>query len=541
MLRIVTDITKFRKLDTSIHTISHKIEDKINRFLRKLKDRGFIDDYTYTSLYVTGSTPGILYGLPKIHKAEVPLRPIFAAYKAAPYKLAKYLVPILSHLTKNKYTVENSYLFVKEVTGLKNVGACFMASMDVENLFTNVPLAETIDICIELLFKNCNIFMNLTKNLFKTFLELSVMNSVFVFDNQLYEQVDGLGMGLPLGPTFANIFMCYHEEKWLDACPQEFKPIFYRRYVDDTFVLFRDRDHAGKFLNYMNSQHNSIKFTLEVESNNHLPFLDIDVNRTHDALVTSVYRKPTFTGLGLSFFSSCSLRFKINAINTLLFRAYHICSAYSCMHLEFNFLKKFFVSNGYPLVFVEEKIHSFLESCYIQRETLVTVSKKPFYFVLPYFGEQSKKMKQDLIRKLNNFYPHIDFRVILRNDQTIGSFFRFKDRLPIAVRSFIVYEYCCALCNASYVGSTTRSLHCRISQHLGVSCRTNLALSRPDQSRIREHESGCRDCHISVDDFKILGNAGSGMDLRLLESMYIYSKKPTLNEYGAACQIHVFE
>ena len=47
-------------------------------------------------------------------------------------------------------------------------------------------------------------------------------------------------MGLPLGPTFANIFMCYHEKLWLRECPDHFKPVFYTRYVDDTFVLFRD-------------------------------------------------------------------------------------------------------------------------------------------------------------------------------------------------------------------------------------------------------------------------------------------------------------
>ena len=51
-------------------------------------------------------------------------------------------------------------------------------------------------------------------------------------------------MGLPLGPTFANIFMAFMETKWLDDCPLEFKPVYYRRYVDDSFLLFNDISHV---------------------------------------------------------------------------------------------------------------------------------------------------------------------------------------------------------------------------------------------------------------------------------------------------------
>ena len=79
--------------------------------------------------------------------------------------------------------------------------------------------------------------MGLTKELFKQLFELSVTNSFFVFDNKLYRQIEGLCMGLPLGPTFANIFMSYMETKWLDDCPNHFKPMYYRRYVDDTFFI----------------------------------------------------------------------------------------------------------------------------------------------------------------------------------------------------------------------------------------------------------------------------------------------------------------
>ena len=79
--------------------------------------------------------------------------------------------------------------------------------------------------------------------------------SLILFDQQFYKQHDGVAMGSPLGPTLANVFLCYHEKSWLQNCPSEFKPVIYKRYVDDTFLLFRWEHHIEKFRNYLNCQH----------------------------------------------------------------------------------------------------------------------------------------------------------------------------------------------------------------------------------------------------------------------------------------------
>ena len=111
-------------------------------------------------------------------------------------------------------------------------------------------------------------------------------------------------MGSPLGPILANAFMCYWEKKWLEDCPIQFKPMLYRRYVDDTFLLFKSSEHAKLFLDYLNSKHPNIEFTSDIEVNNTLSFLDINITRG-EQLSTSIYRKPTYTGL-LSKFSAFS-------------------------------------------------------------------------------------------------------------------------------------------------------------------------------------------------------------------------------------------
>ena len=102
-------------------------------------------------------------------------------------------------------------------------------------------------------------------------------------------------MGSPLDPVLANIFMCDFEEKWL--LNSKISPLFWSHYVDDTFTMFHNKDSANEFL-YLNSCRSNIKFTIEFEQNNAIPFLDILVTRNqNNAFMTSIYRKKTFTVL----------------------------------------------------------------------------------------------------------------------------------------------------------------------------------------------------------------------------------------------------
>ena len=117
-----------------------------------------------------------------------------------------------------------------------------MVSFDVENLFTNVPLFKNIDICLSHLFiKTDDTVLGLPRKFFKT---LSVLNSFFAFNGKFHKQIEGLGMGLPLVPTCANIFMCFHESSWLADCSSDFRPIIYKRYIDDTFMFFTHKEQA---------------------------------------------------------------------------------------------------------------------------------------------------------------------------------------------------------------------------------------------------------------------------------------------------------
>ena len=114
-----------------------------------------------------------------------------------------------------------------------------MDSLDVDSLFTNIPLEESTEICTNELFKESETIEGLSKTEFKELLSLATKDSHFTFDGTLYKQIDGVTMGPPpLGPTLANAFLVYNKKDWLECCPLEYRSLYYRRYVDDIFVLF---------------------------------------------------------------------------------------------------------------------------------------------------------------------------------------------------------------------------------------------------------------------------------------------------------------
>ena len=131
-----------------------------------------------------------------------------------------FLLPILSCLTINEFAVKDSFSFAKEI--VEQEISFYMGSFDVDSLFINIPLEETINISAESIYNQNDIVD------FKELLSLATKELYFLFNEFLYKQIDGVAMGSPLGPTFANAFLCFYEKKWLEQCPEEIKTVYYR-------------------------------------------------------------------------------------------------------------------------------------------------------------------------------------------------------------------------------------------------------------------------------------------------------------------------
>ena len=241
-----------------------------------------------------------------------------SALNTGTYKWAKFFLPLLRHITSNRFTLKDLFEFVKTVC--EQDGGLFMTSLDVESSFTHVPLEKTINICVNELFRSNSSIHGLNRKQITEMPSLTTKESIFLFDMAFYTQVDGVAIGSPLGSSLANAFLCHHETKWLNDCPEKFKPVFYKRYVDDIFVLFKRSERVKRFVYYMNSKHKNINFSFETENEKQVSFLDVNVFRENGKFVTNVYRKQTFTGVYTNFSRFIPLEHKFGLVYTLLHR-----------------------------------------------------------------------------------------------------------------------------------------------------------------------------------------------------------------------------
>ena len=218
-------------------------------------------------------------------------------------------------------------------------------------------------------------------------------------------------------------------------------------------------------------------------------------------------------------------------------RAYTLSSTFAYVHKEIMFLRGFFTNNGFSTQLFDKVVKQFLNNKYQPKQCVPSVNKEVKYFKLPYLGQSPTKIRENLQTVLSKFYPQIEFRFVPINTFKISSFFAFKDRLPSDLRSSVIYSFKCPSCHAGYIGCTQRAFKTRTDEHLGLSSRTGQRLCAPPHSAVREHSEAC-DTLIKREHFKIIDSCPVS-DLRVLESLYINSLKPQLNNTLSSVPLNI--
>ena len=247
-----------------------------------------------------------------------------------------------------------------------------MTNSDVESFFFDIPLEETINISCHSLFANEDKINDFSKNSFEKQLRMALQNDLFNFHGKIYKQTDGVAMSSPLGSSLANAFFYFHLEIWLNDCPEDFKCVYYRRYVDEIFVLLRSPAHLEKFTIYLNSKHKHIKFTYDPESNNSLPFLDILISRSD-----------------INFNNFMYDQYKIGLVFILWFRTFSIVSNLYKFNTKVSHLKNLLRKNVLRSKLVDNCIKTFLNKKFLHTPFALTIEKKELLIVLPYLSNLS--------------------------------------------------------------------------------------------------------------------------------------------------------
>ena len=518
---IIDDRSKFTKLQQDV-TI--KREKQLQRFLRELKQDNFFTETQYKRIYPNGSKPALIYGLPKMHKSFTSegfpkFRPIVSSIGCYNYNLSKFLGELLSPYINTNYSPKDSFTFVKELKEV-SVDNCFLVSFDVESLFTNIPLEETINLAVDTIIENKHDLQISREKLLKLF-KFCTSNTHFLFRNEYFEQVDGVAMGSPLAPILANLFMGHHENIWLRNYNAKSSPLFYRRYVDDIFAIFKNETEADEFFKYINSKHQNIKFTTEKEHNKKLPFLDILIckNDENSSFTTSTFRKTTFTGLLTNFLSFTSFSYKKGLIKTLIDRAHKINSHWDGLNKDLKKVKHILQKNLFPAFLVDKIIKNYNEKAHT---TNIDESKPEMkFFKLPYIGKYSditQKKINDLCKK---YCKSLRIKIVFTSFK-IKNMFSTKDKIDIQMNSNVVYKFICANCTVSYIGETSRNLGTRIKEHL----------HSDKQSHIYKHLKKDEKCfdNCNSDCFSILDTATTTYQRKIKEALFIQWEQPELNK-----------
>lgn len=461
---ILSDTSYYQPMETDHNSTT---EQKANALMLQLRKDGLLDDEDNKDITIYNSIPAKFYGLPKIHKPQLSLRPIVSSISTPNSKIAKFLTNILtrSYNKDNRYFTPDSFEFSSFINGFSLPNGFVLVSFDVTSLYSNIPLdlaIRSIENNWQDISNNCR--LNLDK--FKELLCFVFDTTYFTFNNQVYKQTFGTPMGSKLSPIIAQYVMDYV----LDLCTSvlDFEMPFIRKYVDD-IICAVPSEKVDETLGVFNSFHPSIQFTTERESKCSVPFLDTLVIREGTTVITDWYRKSMASGRYINYNSFHTTKMKINVVLGLKNRVLRVSNP-RFHPANLNKLKDVLLQNSFPphlinrLLFSTPHIPTQIEDQ--QQRSQITPEDSGSQPVNP-FSYKSIPHIEGLSHKLTSILRTIEnVKIALKNVKTIQTLFsRVKDKTPLMQNSNLVYSIPCNNCEAHYVGQTARTLNYRITSH----------------------------------------------------------------------------
>lgn len=522
---ILNDESKFKTLEEDP---SDHLKNKLNKIIAT---NNAVSNNKKLPKLIGEYNAGYIYGNCKIHKnaEDPPLRPIISQIPAPTYTIAKEINKIIEPYLPNKFMLKSTDEFLDLLRVAQPKG--ILTSLDVENLYTNVPIDETINIILENVYRNENNFAppKIPEPTLKSLLEICTKEAPFRnIDGKIFQQINGIAMGSPLGCIFANYYMTHLENKILQDIT--WSPNFYARYIDD-IILIVDNDEQLFEIKEKFIQDSVLNFTHEI-GHKTLAYLDVLINFDQsDNIITSVYTKASNTGQLLNYNSECPEKYKKGVIINLLHRARKISTSPDIFIEEINRLKQIFSNNNYPMEFINKCIDEYHIS--INNKNNQETKQKIKIYYENQINEQYKKDEKiikDIVKKnVCTINPEevLDVVIYYKNLKTKNLIMK-NDLKPTPdkmLRNWSVYKYkChvedCELRNPTYIGQTRNTIRKRLSQHCNdgaikehLQYKHNL---QPNQKDLEENTS-------PIKQFLDLRR------LKIYEALLILHENPNLN------------
>lgn len=472
----------------------------------------FDDNVSKFKLKVDNPSPPKLNTLIKLHKKDKPVRPLINSKTAPNYNIGKYITKILKEKInlENKFNIKNTYNLIdllKDITVTENTK---LYSFDINNMYTNIPIKNTIDIIQKtLLIKNEN------KNFIK---ELTcVINTIlsqnyFKYNNNIYQQNDGLAMGAPTSAIISEIFLQDLDKKIVDIIKENDPFGSYYRYVDDTLYISQNKgQNIHKIIRNINKLHDNIKFKIEEEFENKLNFLDLTIVNNHNSFNYSIFRKITQSSLVIPFDSIHPPQHKLAAFNALIYRMYRIPLAQSEMQKERSIIFDIALENGYNLATIRKleykiknKIYNQNSNSYNRDIDFVSITYSSFTYI-GYINN-----------KISKLFNNTNVKVTYNSDNT--NFNRIKHKTEFVEHTLSgVYKIECPSCNKFYVGQTKKKLLNRFLEHRNAYLKPQIYKSNL-ATHCLENKHGFPD----ISNVHLVKHIPKGLKMNIWENLYIF-------------------
>ena len=324
-------------------------------------------------------------------------------------------------------------------------------------------------------------------------------------------------MGAKPAPPLANVWLAKYEPIIRDSAK------IFDRYMDDIIREIKKSRIQDK-LNELNQLHPNLKFTMEIEEEGKLAFLDIEIVHHGNVLSSTWYVKPTDTGLIMNFHALAPKRYKRSVVQSFVHRIYRCCSSWENVTASLERAKDILMKNQYPPDFYNPIIEDAIKK--IQSQTQQTEATEQTE-QRPQTGEVTTKhcmrvqyrgaLTDQFVRDLFKSKVPVQPVVTLRKSRTFVS--QLKVKVPDEISSRVVYQLTCPSCGACYVGQTSRHTCTRLGEH-----RTK------KNQPIRLHFEPCAKRLACKEDLRILHRTTRSREfLETLEALYIREIEPTLN------------
>ena len=176
---------------------------------------------------------------------------------------------------------------------------------------------------------------------------------------------------------------------------------------------------------------------------------------------------------------------------------------------------------------------------YVPKQIVSTIPKKELFVILPFLGTFYVNLRKRLYKSVRNSLPQCNIKVIFKSKNGLSSLFKFKDSIPLYLRSHLIYKFQCSNCNITYYSETERHLKVRAGEHISTSPLTGKRVHNNKKSSVKDHclLSG----HVpSFEDFNILNYESHKFKRFIKESLLLTKGKPLLNKHVKSLKLELF-